>query len=51
LKEAEADAGVGGKNSRSGQAVTKLIVPKVTVLNKLTSREWKGIVATVGERH
>ena len=31
-------------------APAKLIVPKVTVLNKLTSSEWKGIVATVDER-
>jgi hypothetical protein len=31
-------------------APAKPIVPKVTVLNKLTSSEWKGIVATVDER-
>ncbi len=31
-------------------APAKLIVPKVTVLNKLTSSEWKGFVATVDER-
>ncbi len=31
-------------------APAKLIVPKVTVLNKPTSSEWKGIVATVDER-
>jgi len=47
-KEAEADAGVGGKNDRSGQADSSQSDGSEQA--DVTSSEWKGIVATVDER-